>query len=139
MLCALASLSSRLMRNSPRRFFASCGSSSRSASISDSYASACSFSNLLRSARISDRSINRDLSRNAEDHVAVAIGWASGAIVPVPCGEETLDMIEHEAVVIGLGEGGSLLANVSSLFGGCHDCSGKNNLSVGQMGSHPTR
>jgi hypothetical protein len=67
------------------------------------------------------------------------LGWAlSGAIVPVPCGEETLDMIQHEAVVIRLGEAGSLLAEVSSLFGGCCDCSGQNNLSVGQMGSHPT-
>jgi hypothetical protein len=48
-------------------------------------------------------------------------------------------MVQHEAVVIRLGEGGSLLADVSSLFGGCSDCSGQNNLSVGQMGSHPTR
>jgi hypothetical protein len=76
---------------------------------------------------------------SADDHVAVALRSASGAIVPVPCGEETLDMIQHEAVVIRLGEGGSLLADVSSLFGSCRDCSGQNNLSVGQMGSHPTR
>jgi hypothetical protein len=76
---------------------------------------------------------------SADDHVAVALRSASGAIVPVPCGEETLDMVQHEAVVIGLGEGGSLLADVSSLFGSCCDCSGQNNLSVGQMGSHPTR
>ena len=76
---------------------------------------------------------------SADDHVAVALRSASGAIVPVPCGEETLDMVQHEAVVIGLGEGGSLLADVSSLFGSCRDCSCQNNLSVGQMGSHPTR
>jgi hypothetical protein len=63
----------------------------------------------------------------------------SGAIVPVPCGEETSDIVQHETVVIRLGEGGSLLADVSSLFGSCRDCSGQNNLSVGQMGSHPTR
>jgi hypothetical protein len=63
----------------------------------------------------------------------------SGAIVPVPCCEETLDIVQHETVVIRLGEGGSLLADVASLFGGCRDCSGQNNLSVGQMGSHPTR
>jgi hypothetical protein len=54
-------------------------------------------------------------------------------------GEEMLDMIQHETVVIRLGERGSLLADVASLFGGCRDCSGQNNLSVGQMGSHPTR
>jgi hypothetical protein len=47
-------------------------------------------------------------------------------------------MIQHEAVVIGLGQGGSLLADIASLFGGCRDCSGQHNLSV-QMGSHPTR
>ena len=48
-------------------------------------------------------------------------------------------MIQHEVVVIGLGEGGSLLTDVASLFGDCRDCSCQNNLSVGQMGSHPTR
>jgi hypothetical protein len=37
-------------------------------------------------------------------------------------------MIQHEAVVIRLGEGGSLLADVTSLFGSCRDCSGQNNL-----------
>jgi hypothetical protein len=48
-------------------------------------------------------------------------------------------MVQHEAVVIRLGEDGSLLADVASLFGGCRDCSGQNNLSAGQMGSHRTR
>ena len=46
-------------------------------------------------------------------------------------------MVQHEAVVIRLGEGGSLLADVASLFGGCRDCPRQNNLSVRQMGSHP--
>ena len=48
-------------------------------------------------------------------------------------------MVQHEAVVIRLGEGGSLLADVASLFGGCRGCPRQNNLSVRQMGSHPTR
>jgi hypothetical protein len=48
-------------------------------------------------------------------------------------------MVQHEAGVIRLREGGSLLAEVASLFGGCRDCPGQNNLSVGQMGSHPAR
>jgi hypothetical protein len=56
---------------------------------------------------------------------------ASGAIVAVSCCEETLDVIQHETVVIRLGEGGSLFADVAGLFGGCRDCSGQNNLSVG--------
>ena len=43
-------------------------------------------------------------------------------------------MVQHEAVVIRLGEGGSLLADVASLFGGCRDCPRQNNLSVRQMG-----
>ena len=48
-------------------------------------------------------------------------------------------MVQHEAVVIRLGEGGSLSADVARLFGGCGDCSSQNNLNIGQMGSHPTR
>jgi hypothetical protein len=46
---------------------------------------------------------------------------ASGAIVPVPCGEETLDMNQHEAVFTRLGERGSLLADVAGFFGGRRD------------------
>ena len=46
-------------------------------------------------------------------------------------------MVQHEAVVIGLGEGGSLLADVSSLFGSCCDCSGQNNLEAGADGFAP--
>jgi hypothetical protein len=42
-------------------------------------------------------------------------------------------MIQHEAVVIRLGEGGSLLAEVAGFFSGCRDCSGEINLSLGQM------
>ena len=38
----------------------------------------------------------------------------------------------HEAVVIRLGEGGSLLADVASLFGGCRDGPGQNNLRLGR-------
>jgi hypothetical protein len=64
--------------------------------------------------------------RNADDHVTVALRSASGAIVPIPCCEETLDIVQHDTVVIRLGEGGSLLADVASLFGGCRDCSGQN-------------
>ena len=67
-----------------------------------------------------------------------ALDEGLGAIVPVPCGEETLDMIQHESVVIRLGESGSLLADVASLFGRCRGCSGENNLGVGQMRPHPT-
>jgi hypothetical protein len=48
-------------------------------------------------------------------------------------------MVQHEAVVIRLGEGRSLSTDASSLFGSCRDCSGQHNLSIGQMGSHPTR
>jgi hypothetical protein len=44
-------------------------------------------------------------------------------------------MVQQDAVVIRLGEGGSLLADASSLFGGCRDCSGQHHLSVGQLGS----
>jgi hypothetical protein len=39
-------------------------------------------------------------------------------------------MVQHEAVVIRLGERGSLLADVARLFGGIRDCSGQNNLRV---------
>src|SRR3984957_21121159 len=67
----------------------------------------------------------RSLPRKRQDHIAVALRSASGAIVPVPCGEEPLDIVQHQAVVIRLGEGGGLLAGVASLFGGCRDCSGR--------------
>jgi hypothetical protein len=43
-------------------------------------------------------------------------------------------MVQHEAGVIRLGERGAPLADISSLFVGCRDCSCQNNLSVGQMG-----
>src|SRR3984957_12628621 len=72
--------------------------------------------------------INRP-SREAASRRSVALRWASGAIVPVLCGEETLDMVQHEAVVIRLGERGSLLADVARLFGGIRDCSGQHNPS----------
>ena len=39
-------------------------------------------------------------------------------------------MVQHEAVIIRLGERGSLLADVARLFGGIRDCSGQNNLRV---------
>jgi hypothetical protein len=41
-------------------------------------------------------------------------------------------MIQHEAVVRRLGEGGFLLAEVAGFFSGCRDCSGEINLSLGR-------